>query len=237
MAEDTRTLESIVDSLLAGRKGIKILDAGCGSMNFFPHNKDAYRVGIDVSQEQLDRNTTLNEKILGDLQEYAFPPSDFDMIICWHVLEHLPKPELALKNFAKAVNEGGIILLVCPNVLTVRGLLTKFTPHWVHVWYYRYVLRFKDAGLADNPPFKSYHRFAITPQALKKFARQNRLSIELFSYINWRHAEHEYALFRMIWNPINKLVNVLTFGKIGTDAEMGILCILRKQQGLGRMVL
>ena len=230
MAEDTRTLESIVDTLLAGRRNIKILEAGCGSMSHFKYRTDAYLIGIDISQEQLYRNSILKEKILGDLQENSLPSSHFDLIICWDVLEHLPRPELALKNMAKAVNDGGVILLASPNVLTVRGLLTKFTPHWLHVWYYRYIVGFKQAGTPGNYPFESYHRFSMAPPAITKFAKKNNLSVELCRYSRWDHHEGRYPLFTMIWRPINKAVNALTSGRIGTDERMGFQIILRKRQ-------
>src|SRR3972149_2364697 len=146
MANVTATLESIVDGFLTGRNHVRILEAGCGSMSHFKYKKNAYLVGIDISQEQLDKNTMLDEKILGDIQDGSLPASSFDLIVCWDVLEHLTKPELALKNFTRSVNDGGLILLASPNVMTVRGLLTKLTPHWVHVLYYRHVVGLAAAG-------------------------------------------------------------------------------------------
>lgn len=230
MTEDTRSLESIVDALLLGRKRLRVLDAGCGSMSFYNHSKDTYLVGIDMSSEQLDKNAALEEKILGDVQTYPLPPAYFDAVICWDVLEHLPKPKLALKNFMKTVKEGGLILLVSPNVLTVRGLLTKFTPHWVHVWYYRSVIGFKQAGTPGNLPFKSYHRFAMSVPGIRRLARKNNFTVELCRYNTWDHPEHRYSWFREIWTPINKAVNVLSFGKIGGDEAQSFHIILKKQQ-------
>jgi SAM-dependent methyltransferase len=234
MAEGTQTLEMIVDNLLAARKHLKILEAGCGSMSHFKYNKDAYLVGIDISQEQLDKNSMLNERILGDVQNGPLPASHFDLIICWDVLEHLTRPELALKNFAKSVNDRGLILLASPNVLTVRGLLTKLTPHWVHVLYYRHVVGFREAGTPGNYPFRSYHRFAMSPPAIKRFAKKNDLSVELCRYKSWDHPENRYTLLRVVWTLINKLVNALSLGKIGTDEQKGFQMILRKQPGQSR---
>jgi SAM-dependent methyltransferase len=237
MIEDTRSLESIVDDLLVGRKHVRILEAGCGSMSHLRYKKDAYLVGIDISQEQLDKNTMLNEKILGDIQDGSLPSSSFDLIICWDVLEHLIKPELALKNFARAAKQGGLIYLASPNVLTVRGLVTKFTPQWIKVLYYRHIVGFEQAGTPGNYPFKSYHRFSIAPSAIKGFAGKNNLTVEACRYTKWDHPEHKYTWFTMIWNPLNKVINLLTLGKIGTDDRQGFQMLLRKQEAQVAMLV
>src|ERR687885_598780 len=91
-------LQQVIDKLLNNRQNLKVLEAGCGSATEIKIPEDAYFVGIDISEKQLERNSLLKEKILGDIQTYDLPASDFDVIVCFYVLEHVPKPELALKN-------------------------------------------------------------------------------------------------------------------------------------------
>jgi SAM-dependent methyltransferase len=233
MGEDTRPLEVIVGSLLEGRNSVRILEAGCGSLAHFTYPPNAYIVGVDISQEQLDKNNLIHEKILGDLQDDILPSSAFDLIICWDVLEHLPNPRRALQHFVSAVNVGGLILLASPNVLTVRGLLTKILPHWIHVLYYRYVVGLREAGLPGHYPFKSYHRFAIAPVAIKRFAKKNNLTVELLRYSNWEQPEHRFPSFAVIWGILNKIVSLLTFCQIGTDERKGFQILLRKNRPKG----
>lgn len=228
MTEDARPLEAIVESLLDGRSNIRILEAGCGSLGHFTYRQDAYLVGVDISQEQLDKNNLVNEKILGDLQEDILPSSAFDLIICWDVLEHLPKPKVALRHLFKAASVGGLILLASPNILTVRGLLTKLLPHWVHVLYYRFVVGLKEAGVSGNYPFRSYHRFAIAPRAIKRFAEKNNLTVELCRFTSWEQPENRFSSFTLVWKLVNRLMNILSFGKIGTDEKKGFQILLRK---------
>lgn len=226
---DRRSLEEIVDTFVGSRKGITILEAGCGSMSRFNYRKDARMVGIDISKEQLDKNTLLHEKILGDLESYPLPESQYDIIVCWDVLEHLRHPKLALRNFSNAVNRGGVIVLASPNVLTLRGLLTKLTPHIVHILYYRYVVGLSDAGKPGNYPFMSYHRFAMSPPAIRKFARKHGLAVEVSRFNSWDHPEYRFRAFTVVWGIMNKLVNAVTFGMIGTDDDQGFQIILRKK--------
>lgn len=225
---DKRSLEEIVDNLLNRKKEMKILEAGCGSMSHFQYKQGSYLVGVDISQEQLDKNTILNEKILGDLEGDVLPPDSFDLIVCWDVLEHLPRPTLALKNFAHTARKGGLVLIASPNVFTLRGLITKVAPHWFKVWYYRKIVGLQNAGTPGNYPFESFHRFAMSPPAIRRFAKKNGMSVELCRFNSWEHPENKMATFNMIWNGVNRLVNVLTLGCIGTDAKQGFQIILKK---------
>ena len=150
-------LQSVVDNCLKGKNNIRALEAGCGAKSYIKFKQNAYIVGIDISEKQLQRNTTVDEKILGDIQFYDLKPCSFDAIISRYVLEHVPKPQLALKNFLKALKEEGIIVLVLPNVMSLKGLLTKFTPHWIHILVKRYIFKKKNAGKDDATPFKTYN--------------------------------------------------------------------------------
>src|SRR3990172_9863624 len=96
-------LQSIINKLLENKPPIKVLEAGCGSSSYIQFEKNVYIVGIDISEKQLQQNSKINEKILGDIQYYDFKPSTFDVVICWDVLEHLPKPGMALQKFVEAI--------------------------------------------------------------------------------------------------------------------------------------
>ena len=130
-------LQAFVDGALQGRTDLRILDAGCGSSSYVRAPETAYRVGIDISEEQLRKNTFVDEKILGDIQEYELPSASFDVIICWWVLEHLREPTKVLSGFRDALRENGLMVLAVPNVLSMKGLATKLTPFWFHVWVYQ----------------------------------------------------------------------------------------------------
>ena len=102
MSEEIQSLQSFLDKELLHRPSVRVLEAGCGSASNLKLGEQVWLVGIDISEKQLARNTVLREKIHADIQRYAFPAESFDAIICWDVLEHLSKPELALRQFAPA---------------------------------------------------------------------------------------------------------------------------------------
>ena len=127
-------------------EGPDILEAGCGSRSHVIFPSTSRTIGIDISEKQLARNDGLDERICGDIQDYDFTEGSFDIIICWDVLEHLKEPTQALDRFYKAIRPNGLIILGLPNVLSLWGLITKLSPHWSHVWFYRIVFKKKEAG-------------------------------------------------------------------------------------------
>src|SRR5262249_30880917 len=89
MANEIReAVSDAANSQLEGKTHIKLLEAGCGSATHVRFKPVVHAVGIDISKEQLDRNTAVQEKILGDLQEYPLPKSEYDVALCWMVLAH-----------------------------------------------------------------------------------------------------------------------------------------------------
>ena len=92
MSDENRELEVFLKSLMNGRRSLTLLEAGCGSMSHVGIEGVEKVVGIDVSEAQLARNTSLHEKIVGNLETYPLPENTFDVIVCWNVLEHIPDP-------------------------------------------------------------------------------------------------------------------------------------------------
>ena len=131
MNDSKAKLQAFVNEYLSKQfinRQIKILEAGCGARSPIKFEIDRYIVGIDISNKQIERNKVIDEGIVGDIQSYPLKNSEYDVIICQDVLEHLPKPHFALENFKHAIKPGGIIIIGIPNVLSVKGLVTKFTP-------------------------------------------------------------------------------------------------------------
>lgn len=174
-SDPSSELQGVIDRLFTDGKPIAVLDAGCGSGIHINLSRDAHIVGIDICEAQLERNRFLSQKIVGDIQVYDFGEESFDLVMCWDVLEHLSEPEKALRSFAQAVKMDGVILLALPNVYSLKGLITKFTPHWFHIWVYRFIFNSRNAGKPGYAPFPTFLRPSISVGALKRFAAENNL--------------------------------------------------------------
>jgi SAM-dependent methyltransferase len=95
------------------RAGARVFDFGCGLgmwLNSFQDHgwiTSGLEPSTDVAFVRHERLTTV--------------PSDprFDLVIVWHVLEHLPRPLDTLRTLAAAVVQGGYCLVSVPRVDTV----------------------------------------------------------------------------------------------------------------------
>jgi SAM-dependent methyltransferase len=158
-----------LNNLLYGKDHIRVLEAGCGSASQIVFAPRVHAVGIDIEANELEKNAAVQEKILGDIQDYPLPEEDFDVVICWMVLEHLSRPKDALANLFRAVKPGGIVILGFPNLASIKGLVTKFTPFWFHKLFY-HLMHYQSRH------FPTYLRAAILPDRLIGFAQDNGFS-------------------------------------------------------------
>jgi SAM-dependent methyltransferase len=212
-------IHRLMERELGSRDKLRVLEAGCGSISYLTFPPDSYLVGIDISDAQLRKNTYLDEKILGDIESYELPAEDFDVVVCWNVFEHLPHPERALFRFASAISPGGLVVLALPNALSVKGLLTKFTPFKFHVWITRYLVGRRLAGTEGNPPFPTFMRFSIAPRRLVATAREHGLSLvysSLFEDNKQRTIRRKLRIDGARWRFIQRVVKLATLGKVET---------------------
>ena len=221
-------LQDIIEKSFGDRERLRVLEAGCGSISYVRFPQGAHVVGIDISEAQLRKNSYLDEKILGDIETYDLPHSAFDAIVCWNVFEHLPHPAQALDRFADAIKPGGLIVLALPNALSFKGLVTKFTPFWFHVWVTRHIVGRKLAGTEGNPPFPTFMRLSIAPQRLMTSARERGLTtihFSLFEDNKQRTIRRKLRITGMRWRLVQKLVRAVSLGKIETDRAQCILVL------------
>jgi SAM-dependent methyltransferase len=111
-------------------------------------------------------------------------------VTCYNVIEHLPDVEAALRRFCESLRSGGVILIGAPNPVSLSGVVTRFSPHWFHVWYYRNIMGIKNAGEPGQPPFPVFYHPLVSLDRLKAFAREQGLDV-LFArtYESPRYAE------------------------------------------------
>jgi SAM-dependent methyltransferase len=220
-------LQSVIDGITAGATDWRVLEAGCGARTRIRFGTRQHLIGIDISASQLDRNPDLDERIVGDVQHYPLAAASFDAVICWNVLEHLDRPELALANYANALKPGGLMVLVLPNVMSVKGLVTKLTPYRFHAWAYRALL---GRRVEDGGPFPTTLRLAISPAGLRRFAHDHGLRVQ---YAAAREARPQTALRKKIhlegraWQGVKRLVHEASFGRVKVE-QTELTLVLRR---------
>jgi 2-polyprenyl-3-methyl-5-hydroxy-6-metoxy-1,4-benzoquinol methylase len=178
-AERLRALNDALAECFRKRNVIDVLEAGGGSKTHieFGQEKNLTITTIDISSVQLDKNTYANNKILGDICKYKFTPESYDVIVCYDVIEHVDDPQAALRSFIGALKPGGCIVIGAPNPLSLKGLVTKFTPHLAHVLFYRIIHNNSDAGKPGYFPYPTTMKFFISPRNLANVCKRAGLEV------------------------------------------------------------
>jgi SAM-dependent methyltransferase len=211
--------QQLVDRFVPNMDGMRVLDAGCGSGTHAQFPAGATIVGLDISRKSLERNPLVDERIVADLQTCRLPSSSFDVVICWFVLEHLDDPQAALIHLIDALAPGGVLILACPDPHSVKGLLTRLTPHSLHVWFYRQLLRHEHAGEDGHAPFRTVLSGKISPRAIRRLAASKGLTIKLETPFNIALAARRNDSSRTMralgvaLDFLCNLLEIITFGR------------------------
>jgi len=106
------------------KKGSKVLEAGCGvgaqTKILAKNSPGAHFTSIDISGDSLKkaRKTIKSLKIKNvrfeqaDILSLPFKNNSFDHIFVCFVLEHLKRPQIALKNLKGVLKKGGTITVI-----------------------------------------------------------------------------------------------------------------------------
>ena len=127
----------------------KILDVGCGRAlllkSFNNIGYDCY--GVERSKFSADcdsiKGVTIFKK---DLKDIDFNTGSMDVVVLWHVLEHLLKPVETLKELTRILVPGGLLVLSVPNFNSFQALY--FKKHWFHLDVPRHTYHFSLTSLS-----------------------------------------------------------------------------------------
>jgi SAM-dependent methyltransferase len=214
--ESAYSLQPVFDSVLEPGQLRRVLDAGCGSarIDLAP---EVELTGIDLSPEAIARNPSIDVAIVGDIQTYPLPHEYYDAIFCWFVLEHVPEPASAIRNMAGALAPGGILAVAVPYIWSLKAAITKLTPFPFHVWAYRHVLGWPQAGLPGHGPYKTYLRFDLSPSRMRKLAEECGLLEVQAVHIHASLFTDSRPILERIWRGTNQCLSWLSFGRYDRD--------------------
>ena len=152
-----------------------ILDIGAG-MGFFLSALDVgwEKYAIEISEysssrisENVDQVTLYNK--IDDITKENY----FDVVMFYHVIEHLRNPHEVLKRIHQVLKPNGTIIVGTPNIASIASKL------------FRNNFRLYDPG----------HLFLATPQSLRQMLAENEFSIFREEYPYWKTA---YFNFRNV---------------------------------------
>jgi ubiquinone/menaquinone biosynthesis C-methylase UbiE len=118
----TRYYEKAYDKikiLITPKAGQKILDVGGGNGQFLAYLGIKKATVFDISDSGLDfaKKRFNFDVVKGDVEKkFPFKDSEFDMVYCCEVLEHLDKPEVTIREIKRTLKDGGEAIISVPNV-------------------------------------------------------------------------------------------------------------------------
>jgi SAM-dependent methyltransferase len=205
---------------------VRIVEAGCGRAWVLGDiGRNTEITGVDLDEEALririDDKGDLDKVIHGDLMEVDLPPGSFDMVFSSYVLEHLEQPGMALDRFFGWLRTGGLCAVIIPDKDTSKGFATRFSPHFVHVWYYRWVKGRKTAGKPGYEPYKTFYGPVVGRDGLARYAREHGHEVVAEIPISMQAGDEGVLTMAAC-----KVIRWLSFGR-RTDAYCNIVVVMR----------
>jgi SAM-dependent methyltransferase len=188
------------------RPGARTLDIGCGSGEFVTS-----MTGRGMESRGIEPGSTYGEyarrlhgdRICVDSWQHTNLEGPFDLVSCFHVLEHLSDPLQALRQFARLTDPDGLVYIEVPNMgaLSPNKGIGGF--HFAHVVGFNHHSLLFAAALCGLRP-----RRIISPTGI------------IFEHGEIGNAEHHreqsrnltaklYSNYRPVWNYVRYQVSKL----------------------------
>jgi len=238
LMEDRSQIYDVIERLIIEKAStndtIQILEAGCGSSWPFKLEGIQYSLtGVDIDKSALElrkRNFgDLNEIIEGDLCSVDLGVAKYDVIYCSFVLEHIEKADLVMQNFVKWAKPNALIFINVPDPHTVEGFVTRITPHWFHIWFYRVVLANKNAGNPGYGPYPTYYHPIISSRGMREFCCDETNAFVLEAEYGNLYVRQGRRATKLLIQIVMKVINLLSFGSL-SDGHTNLFYILRNNR-------
>jgi SAM-dependent methyltransferase len=168
------------------------LDAGSGPGSWILQAQ-RHRLHLLVGEDvYLPDTSNLDAFVLATSERLPFADGAFDVVVAYLMLEHLPTPLLAFREFARVLKPGGYFCFKTPAVRTPLFLLAHLMPT---SWHRRLKSRI---GVAEHDVFPTFYR-ANTVRILDRDLAQAglvrdwlRTVDQTYAYLS--HSRGTYAL-------------------------------------------
>jgi len=113
---DRKLQERVTFLMSMIHKGMSILEVGCAEGDLGKHLKekvDVYYTGVELSADAIAAEKVLDSVIRKP--NVLLDENQFDLIISFHVLEHIAEPLMEIDNWKKMLKPNGCLVIEVPN--------------------------------------------------------------------------------------------------------------------------
>ena len=198
-------------------KNPKVLEVGCGNGFFIKtlidkrFTKNVF--GVEPSSKMaLEADSTLRSKIKVDVfKSNLFPKNSFDLILCFHTLDHMVDPNEFIKESKAMLRKNGYIIVV---VHDTEGLSVKLFGE-------------------KSAIFDIEHIYLFNKETLRRiFVRNNFEVIKVFNLINSYPLNYWIQMSgfsHILRKYINLIFNVFGIGKREVSIPAGNIVLIAKK--------
>jgi len=152
------------DTILRMRPGGAILDLGCSSGGFLAAMKrPAWKLfGIEMSEQvaKVARERSGADVFVGDIKDAPYGAGEFDVVTCFHVLEHLDRPAEVLRCVHDWLKPGGMFYMMVPNIES--GGARIFRSYWYALELPRHLTHFSPGSLRHMARSVGFEELSLT---------------------------------------------------------------------------
>jgi 2-polyprenyl-3-methyl-5-hydroxy-6-metoxy-1,4-benzoquinol methylase len=136
-------------STINEKENLRVLDIGCGRGNLLKAFRRRKCDCFGVERDDFPSNSPSSDItiIKEDFLNIDFDENSFDIIIIWHVLEHLTDPVSTLNKARKILKPMGNLVIAVPNIGSLQSKL--FGKHWFHLDLPRHTFHFNKEALTN----------------------------------------------------------------------------------------
>ena len=146
---ESRRLQWLRTTLAAVADGERVLDAGagelrnrafCGHLQYVSQDFCQYEGRGDGVALQTQTWDTSRIDIVSDITAIPEPDASFDVVLCTEVLEHVPNPVVAFREFVRLLRPGGKMILTTPFCSLTHFAPFHFSSGLSRYWYEKQAL-------------------------------------------------------------------------------------------------
>jgi 2-polyprenyl-3-methyl-5-hydroxy-6-metoxy-1,4-benzoquinol methylase len=168
----------------------RALDVGCGR-GLLPsilreRGWEAHGLEISPTAARHARDHLHIPVFVGNLLESPYSRDYFEVVVFWHVLEHLADPAAALRRSREILKPGGLLVVAVPNYDSLQARLTG--RHWFHL---------------DIP--RHYHHFRLP--VLRRLLQENGFTVDSVSHFSLE--QNPYGWIQSLLNRMGFRRNLL----------------------------